>query len=306
MQVDGEEDSTITETTPITITTFTDGSASSGSPDPQPANTPTPDDRHAAPAVRSHLLDNVVWHALTGPQSAFATTDSGRARRFTADVTPMAGVDDPTDPAAWAELAALLGDEATIVAFEPGSPMPEGWESLERFTGLQLTDDEFAAESVSGSVSTPVGAETAEPFAPFPIVRLGVDDVPRILGLIDRAKPGPFLPRTIEIGAYFGIFDGEVLVAMAGERLRAPGWVEVSAVCTDADYRGRGFAARLVTAVVEHVHASGDRAFLHVVEGNPARKVYERLGFRVRNTSDVHLIRPLHAAVAGDNAGSRR
>lgn len=78
---------------------------------------------------------------------------------------------------------------------------------------------------------------------------LGPDDVPEILGLVDRAQPGPFRKRTIELGTYLGIRrDGE-LIAMAGERMRPPGWTEISAVCTDPAYRGQGLATRLIRAV---------------------------------------------------------
>ena len=36
---------------------------------------------------------------------------------------------------------------------------------------------------------------------------------------------------------------------MGGERLRVPGYAEVSAICTDPDYRGRNLA----TGVLAHV-----------------------------------------------------
>ena len=55
-------------------------------------------------------------------------------------------------------------------------------------------------------------------------------------------RPGPFRPRTIELGGYVGIFHDSKLVAMAGQRLRPPGYCEVSAVCTHPDARRRGYA----------------------------------------------------------------
>jgi hypothetical protein len=51
-------------------------------------------------------------------------------------------------------------------------------------------------------------------------VPLGVADVPEMLDLTARTKPGPFLPRTFELGTYLGIRRDGRLVAMAGERLR--------------------------------------------------------------------------------------
>jgi len=65
------------------------------------------------------------------------------------------------------------------------------------------------------------------------------------------------LPRTIEFGGYLGIRHGGSLVAMAGERLRPPGFTEISAVCTDPEFRGQGQATRLTMAVVAAILARG-------------------------------------------------
>jgi hypothetical protein len=45
-----------------------------------------------------------------------------------------------------------------------------------------------------------------------------------MLKLVRDTDPGPFLPRTIELGRYVGIRDGGVLIAMAGERFHFDGW----------------------------------------------------------------------------------
>ncbi len=55
---------------------------------------------------------------------------------------------------------------------------------------------------------------------------------------------------------------------MAGERLRPPGWTEISAVCTAPDARGHGLAAHLVRALADRIAARGERAFLHVAATN--------------------------------------
>lgn len=70
---------------------------------------------------------------------------------------------------------------------------------------------------------------------------------------------------------------------MAGERLRPPGWTEISAVCTAPEARGRGHAARLVSALMAGILARGERPFLHVAETNTAAiALYERLGLESR------------------------
>ncbi|MGW4668758.1 GNAT family N-acetyltransferase [Streptosporangium sandarakinum] len=104
-----------------------------------------------------------------------------------------------------------------------------------------------------------------------------------MLDLVARTQPGPFWPRTCELGTYLGVRDNGTLVAMAGERLRPPGWTEISAVCTAPEARGQGHAARLVSALVARIAARGERPFLHVAGTNTgAIALYERLGFETR------------------------
>lgn len=103
--------------------------------------------------------------------------------------------------------------------------------------------------------------------------------------LVAHTKPGPFGPRTVELGRYLGIRRNGRLVAMAGERLRPTGWTEISAVCTDPEWRGRGFARDLVLGLSASITAAGDRPFLHVVESNVAAlRLYEQLGFTMRRS----------------------
>ena len=116
-------------------------------------------------------------------------------------------------------------------------------------------------------------------------VPLGRADVPEMLGLVASTKPGPFLPRTFELGSYLGIRRGGRLVAMAGERLHPEGWTEISAVCTDEAWRGHGLATRLIRAVGAGIRDRGDLPFLHAVATNPAIGLYEKLGFRHRRAT---------------------
>jgi predicted GNAT family acetyltransferase len=120
--------------------------------------------------------------------------------------------------------------------------------------------------------------------APDPeAVVLGAADVPEMLDLVTRTRPGPFLQRTIALGTYLGVRRGEALVAMAGERMRPPGWTEISAVCTDPAHRGQGLAERLVRAVAVGIRARGDVPFLHAAADNHAGiRLYARLGFSHR------------------------
>ena len=115
------------------------------------------------------------------------------------------------------------------------------------------------------------------------LVPLSGDDVPEMLSLAAAAQPGPFEKRTVEFGGYRGIRIGRRLVAMAGERLRPPGYAEVSAVATHPEFRRLGLARQLVAVVVDTIVERGDTPFLHASASNPAViRLYQSLGFTIR------------------------
>lgn len=115
------------------------------------------------------------------------------------------------------------------------------------------------------------------------VEQLSIADADEMLALTQLTKPGPFGKRTSELGAYLGIRDRGRLVAMAGERLRVPGFTEVSAVCTHPEFQGRGYARLLISAVIRRITERGDTPFLHVAQVNTrAIRVYEDLGFKTR------------------------
>ena len=213
------------------------------------------------------VLDNPSWSALTGAQAHLAEGDD-LARRFPADVSPITGVRSWDEPGVWDSIATLVGPGGRFSAPPAGVELPPGWTLDFRVDGVQLVE---------------TGRLDARP-DPEAVV-LGADDVPDMLALVERSRPGPFEARTYLLGRYVGFRDDAGrLVAMAGERLRPAGWTEISAVTTDPDHRGQGLASRLVRDVAFHVQERGDRAFLHAAAQNVgAIGVYERLGFALRH-----------------------
>ncbi len=220
------------------------------------------------------VLANAIWHALTGPQSGLAIRRP-RAARYPVDVTPFAGLSDPADPAAWADLEQLAGPAGVVAIAAPLSTVPAGWAVLNQLPVEQMHDDHVDLE----------GRRDPD------VIALGVADVPDMLELVRRTDPGPFLARTIELGGFVGIRAEGRLVAMAGRRMHPPGWVEVTAVCTDPDFRGLGLARRMLDAVVGGIHAEGERAYLHVLTSNTsATRLYRSYGFVHGRAVDILVV----------------
>lgn len=221
----------------------------------------------------AHPLDNAVHASLTTYQADIAET-FGTASRYPADINVFHAV-DRCDETGWADLAALVGPRGTAVLFRDEVPEPPpGWKVSMRGPGRQMLLDDL--------VETP----------PADIRELTADDVPAMLELTDATKPGPFAARTHELGHYAGVFDGDRLVAMAGERIHVPGYREISAVCTDSAARGRGLAATMTMYIARRIAAAGEQPFLHVAGNNDtAYRVYERLGFVQRRLVEFTLLR---------------
>lgn len=225
-----------------------------------------------------HPLDNVIWNALTTRQTDFSEA-SGTARRFQRDVTLLSGFASATDEG-YNSLASLVGEGGTSAIFldVPYDSRP-GWEWIAGAPLLQMVYENGRGATFSAKLER-------EP------VELGLRDSPEMIELTSLTKPGPFGPRTHELGTYLGVRVEGRLAAMAGERLKVPGYTEVSAVCTHPDFLGRGYAGVLMREIMRGICGRGETPFLHVREDNTrAIELYERLGFQIRKLGHFAVLR---------------
>jgi len=126
------------------------------------------------------------------------------------------------------------------------------------------------------------------------ISRLADDDAQDMLALASLAKPGPFSLRALTLGGFWGIRLEGRLLAMAGERMKLPGYTELSGVCSHPDVRGKGFSKQLSLFVAGQIFARGDRPFLHARAANQtAISLYQSIGFELRARVNVAVVRRL-------------
>lgn len=220
-----------------------------------------------------HLLDNIAWHTLTGWHAKFAI-GAGDARRYAPGFSPILGF----------EVAERPNLDNLLPYCEPGEhfycigwtgPCPTGWK-----VDIDATMYNMVWEGPKPEVDE---APEALP--------LGPGHVTQAMELAALTKPGPFGPRTIELGEYFGCFEGQRLMAMAGERMHAGTLHEISGVCTHPDFQGRGLARRLMNKLIRRQMQRDETPFLHVMRDNAnAHRLYERMGFRIHHEIAVRVV----------------
>lgn len=218
-------------------------------------------------------FDNPIWHSLSSVHAHLAKVAPG-ARCYDASFAPIAGIEEETY-VALTSLASMLENGAKVTLFLQAEPkLPPVFSNA--FTGSLIQ----------------MICEEPKEVQPVPVAELGAENVDEMIGLARLCNIGLFSQRTAELGTYLGIWIGKQLVSMAGERLQSQDFIEVSAVCTHPDFRGRGYSSAIIHEICTRVLSRGKVPILHVRPDNSsAVHTYGKLGFRERRCFQRHVLK---------------
>jgi ribosomal protein S18 acetylase RimI-like enzyme len=221
-----------------------------------------------------HPLDNPIWTALNSGSASFAY-GNGVVRFIDRRIGFFAGI-PLYDAEHLNQLYVEMDSGMRVIVFPPGDlDLDAKWKVRNDNALLQMV---FEKPSFNLSLEASIRA-------------LAAADVPEMLALTQLAKPGPFLENTIAFGGYFGFFVDGRLVSMAGTRLAAGPYTEVSAVCTHPDFVGQGLAQRVLPYVMHYIQQQGQIPYLQLYPDNlPAYRLYQRLGFVERANLRVYSL----------------
>ncbi|RWF37316.1 MAG: GNAT family N-acetyltransferase [Mesorhizobium sp.] len=221
----------------------------------------------------NHLLDRPIWSALSSRHQSFAQGDS-LAKRYRPSIVPFAATaaDDTASLEALGRLIPPL--ESSIVVQADAIVLPAALSAISTASLVQMIAEQ------------PVQAVSDER-----IRRLTQHDAAEMLALAALTRPGPFTLEALSLGDFWGVkIDGR-LAAMAGERMKQPGYTELSGVCSHPDFRGGGLARRLSLFVANQIMTRGEIPYLHAYASNVAAiGLYESIGFRLGSMMNMAVV----------------
>jgi ribosomal protein S18 acetylase RimI-like enzyme len=220
-----------------------------------------------------HLLDNPIFSALaTGNQHL--SNGNTQIKYFSKEVAPFVGLKNNSVENFQALYALLTHQGPFVFVSVNETDIPSPWQVLSAIPGYQM---------VYNGDDLPVDESN--------LVPLTDEHIPQMLALTALTNPGPFAQRTIDFGHYMGIFEGDKLVALAGQRMNPLPYAEISAVCTHPDHAGKGYARQLMTYHINRIKAEGNIPFLHARADNErAVNIYKSLGFDIRSKVTFYVI----------------
>jgi ribosomal protein S18 acetylase RimI-like enzyme len=247
--------------------------------------------------IRRHLLTDRAYtaYALGDLEPPYNASAAWYAATRQGQIEALALVYSGLEPPA----LFLMGDGAALDALLqcddlPGRALynvkPGGESVLQAHYEVEHRSEMLRMMVTVDAFTDPAAGQTVTP------ARLTRDDAGAMARLLAEAASHDgrdpddiaFTPDMVDKGPYAGIYEGGVLIAMAGTHLVAPGagLATLGNVVVRPGCRGRGLGTVVSQAVTERLLADGyDPIVLNVHRSNqPAIRIYERLGYRTACT----------------------
>jgi len=222
----------------------------------------------------------MIWNAITTGNNDIAVI-KGDIGCYLPDIAPFAAMKDFNDVNLKKLYEFIPANRRVAISSLNKMDHDEGrWKLLQSMDVTQMVYDHSMNTFITKNSSL--------------VVPLSEEHIPQMIELTALTRPGPFLQQTIRFKNYFGIFIEGRLAAMTGQRMHPMPYMEVSAVCTHPDFRGRGYAKALMLHVMKIILDNSFTPFLHVLSNNSnAIELYKTIGFRTRKEIFVDVIRRL-------------
>lgn len=218
-------------------------------------------------------LDNPFWSSLQ-TRHAYIALRADQVARFPAQYAPFLGVAD-AEVNASAAIASLLVPKESVYLLGVAPRLSSDWQ-IEAFRPLAQMICDAPLEVTDGPEIIPLSEQHRTD----------------VLALTARVYPHYFRARTMDLGRYFGIYQNGKLAAMIGERMGTDAFQEISAVCTDPDFSGLGYARQLLAFLTNDNLQRKRQPFLHVsYENTRALSLYEKTGYCIRRDISFYSLR---------------
>lgn len=226
-------------------------------------------------------LDNPVWWSLHHEHASVAER-AGEVARYPVSYTPFIAVEtSDADTEGARELVAV--DEVVYFLGEIPRLDPKYWTTVQEFEVQQFAGTEC---------DVPVRGHSN-------IRELTESDKPAMLALAREVYPFFFRADTASLGRYLGYWQDGALVAMGGERMRVPGYQELSTLCIRPQFARSGISFSLFHHLVVSTLRGGRGVFMHCVRGNDpvlrfAERALKKLGGTLR--AELPMIKVIRTA----------
>lgn len=209
-------------------------------------------------------LQNPTWFSLSETHKHWCL-EFNNVKFYNPEICPFGSFTDETKTGKALNKYAKLIDEFFLVSENQDPTWDENFVLLDKkIEGCQMVLEQLQEVEITEEI--------------VPLTEKYIDEIYNLVWLV---MPGYYKKRTFEMGNYFGIFKEGKLVSITGQRMQTNDWIEISAVVTHPDYTRRGYAKQLTQFVTKEILKDKKHPILHTTKGNPAIKLYEKLGFKL-------------------------